>query len=176
MTLPLGGETPLVRALHGNGKLAAKDGALTNVDLISKVQLFTGILGLPQDQRSGATTFKTLESDFVLGGGIADIKRLFLLSPLMEASGGGKMTLTSPSLEVSLEVALAPSVSARASGAKAAAFFKDGQGRIVVPLKITGPVKGPSVNLDSEKLIRKGTRQLFEKGPGQLFERLFKPR
>ncbi len=47
-----------------------------------------------------------------------------------------------------------------------ATFFKDNQERIVVPLKITGPVKRPSVSLDRRKVIKKGV--------GQLFERFFK--
>ena len=166
LSLSLGGEAPLTRTMRGNGNVTVKDGELTNVDLISKVQQITGLLGFPQDQRRGATTFKILETDFTLGGGIADIQRLFLDSPTMEARGSGKMTLASPSLDLSIEVALAPALSARAGSGRAATFFKDNQGRIVVPLKITGPVNSPSVTPDTGKLIRKGT--------GQLFERLFR--
>jgi len=118
---------------------------------------------LPKEEGSGATTFKTLEAEFGLGGGIAEIQRLFLSSPLMEATGGGKMSLPSPSLDVGIEVALAPELSARAGSGKAIAFFKDSQGRIVVPLKIRGPIREPSVSLDSSKLIKKGIGQFFER-------------
>lgn len=176
LTLPLGGEAPLTQTMRGNGNVTVKDGVLTNVDLVSKIQQITGFIGLPQDQRTGATTFKSLETDFTLGGGIADIKRIYLDSPTMEAQGGGKMTLSSPSLDLGIDVALSPQASARAGSGRAATFFKDSQGRIVVPLKVRGPVKGPSVNLDNEKLIKKGTDQLLEKGKGQLFERLFRRR
>jgi AsmA protein len=168
LNIPLGGETPTTQSLSGNGKLAAKDGVLTNVDLIEKIQQITGLIGVPEEQRSGATTFKTFETEFTLGSGIADVQRLFLASPLMEAQGSGRMTLASPTLDLRIEVALSPEISARAGSGRAAPFFKDDQGRIVVPLRIKGPVKRPSVNPDSEKLIKKGI--------GQLFERFFKRR
>jgi AsmA protein len=163
LNIPLGGETPLPQSLRGNGKLAAKDGALTNVDLVEKIQQITGLLGVSEEQTGGATTFKTLETEFTLGSGTANFERLFLASPVMEARGSGKMTLASPSLDLRIEVALAAEISARAGSAKAATFFKDDQGRIVVPLRIKGPVKRPSVSPDSEKLIRKGMGQLFER-------------
>lgn len=168
LSLPLAGEAPMTNALSGNGKIVARDGKWTNVDLISKIQLLTGLIGLPKEQSSGATTFKTLETDFKLGGGIAEIQRLFLSSPLMEAVGGGKIALAAPSLDLGIEAALAPDLSARAGSGKSATFFKDSQGRIVVPLRITGPVHGPSVSLDSSKVMKKGL--------GQLFERFFKSR
>jgi AsmA protein len=176
LSLALGGDAPLTQSLRGNGKLAAKDGVLTNVDLIEKIQQITGLIGVPKEQRSGATTFKTLETEFTLASGIADIQKLFLVSPMMEAQGGGKITLASQSLDLRIEVALSPEISARAGKGKAATFFKDQQGRVVVPLRITGPAKGPSVNPDSEKLIKKGMGQLLEKGKGSFFERLFKKR
>jgi len=166
LSLPLGGDAPMSHNLSGSGKLIAKDGKLTGVDLVSKIQLLTGLIGLPKEQSSGATTFKTLEAEFRLGGGIGDIQRLFLSSPLMEAVGGGKMSLAAPSLDLGIEVALAPDVSARVGGGKAVTFFKDSQGRIVVPLKITGPISAPSVSLDTSKVIKKGI--------GQFFERFFK--
>lgn len=159
----LGGEAPLVRTLRGNGNIAVKDGALTNVDLISKIKEITGLIGLPAEQRQGATTFKNLETDFTLGQGVADLKRIYLDSPAMEGNGSGKMTLASPSLDLSLEVALSPHISARAGSGKAATFLKDSRGRIVVPLKIKGPVQKPSVSIDSGKAVQKGVDRLFER-------------
>jgi AsmA protein len=174
LALTLGGEAPPARALVGNGQLTAKDGALTNVDLISKVQTITGLIGLPADQRSGATTFKTLEAEFTVGGGTAEFKRLFLNGPVMEALGGGKMALESTALDIALDVALSAEASARTGSGNAATFFKDERGRTVVPLKMTGPVKSPSVKPDAEKLARKGFGRFLEQKKGELFERFFK--
>jgi AsmA protein len=170
----LNGKVPVSQSLQGNGTMAAKDGELTNVDLLSRIRLITGLIGIPDDQSRGATTFKSLESDFTLGGGMAQFQRLWLVNPLLEARGRGNMTLASPSLDLSIEVALSPEVSARAGGGQAATFFKDDKGRIVVPLRIRGPANKPSVDLDKEALVRKGVGRFLERGKGEILERLFK--
>jgi AsmA protein len=176
LSVPSGGDSP-VRTMRGNGRLAAQDGELTNVDLVQKIEQITGLIGMSKEQRGGATTFKTLETEFGIAGGIADFKRIHLVSPVMEAQGGGKMNLEPQTLDLAIEAALAPDVSARAGSGKATTFFKDKQGRIVVPLKVTGPAKGPSVNVDSQKLVTKGLGQMLEeKGKGSPLEGLFKRR
>ena len=89
--LPLGGGRVSQR-LQGNGKLVARDGELTNVNLIKKIQRVTGMIGLTPDQQREATTFKTMEGDFTIGGGVADFSRLYLVNPQMEVTGNGTMT------------------------------------------------------------------------------------
>ena len=174
LSVPSGGDSP-VRNMRGNGRLAAQDGELTNVDLVQKIEQITGLIGMSKEQRGGATTFKTLETEFGIAGGIADFKRIHLLSPVMEAEGGGKMNLEPQTLDIAIEAALAPEVSARAGSGKAQTFLKDKQGRIVVPLKVTGPAKGPSVNVDSQKLVTKGLGQMLEeRSKGTPLEQLFK--
>jgi AsmA protein len=176
LTAPLGGgDGSLVRKAHGNGRLGAKDGELTNVDLVKKIEQITGVIGMSKQERSGATTFKRLETEFTLAGGVAEIKRIYLRSPVMEAQGNGKINLEPPTLDLALETALAAEVSARVGSGKTTTFSKDSQGRLVVPLKITGPVKSPSVNLDSAKLMKKGLGQMLEeRGKGSVFDQLFK--
>jgi hypothetical protein len=174
LSVPSGSDSP-VRSMRGNGRLAAQDGELTNVDLVQKIEQITGLIGMSKEQRGGATTFKTLETEFGIAGGIADFKRIHLLSAVMEAEGGGKMNLEPQTLDIAIEAALAPEVSARAGSGKAQTFLKDKQGRIVVPLKVTGPAKGPSVNLDSQKLVTKGLGQMLEeRSKGTPLEQLFK--
>jgi hypothetical protein len=46
----------------------------------------------------------------------------------------------------------------------------------VVPLKVTGPVENPSVNLHAEKLVEAGLPQNAEKGFSSFFKRLFRSR
>ena len=176
LSVPLGGEAPFAQNIRGGGQLAAKDGELTNVDLVKKIEEITGLIGMSKEQRAGATTFKTFETDFTVASGNAEFKRIYLQSPVMEAQGSGKINLELPKLDLRLETALAPDASARVGRGKAATFFKDNRGRIVVPLKITGPVKSPSVNVDSEKLMKKGLGQMLEKGKGNIFEQLFRRR
>ncbi|HTN71113.1 MAG TPA: AsmA family protein [Methylomirabilota bacterium] len=173
--LPLGSGSA-ARRLQGDGKLVAKNGELTNIDFIKKVQRVTGLIGLSKEQGREATTFKTLQADFVVGDGVADFKRIYMINPEMEVNGGGTMTLEQPMLNMALETALSAPALARTVRGRTAAFFKDGQGRMVVPLKITGPADNPIVDLDGEKLAQKGLTQSMEKGIGSLFKQLFRRR
>jgi len=174
--LPLGGGPTPLRRLQGNGNLIARDGELTNVDLINKVQRVTGLIGLSQIERRQATTFKTLEAEFIFADGLADFKRIYMINPQIEANGNGTMTLQRPSLNVAIETVLSAQASARAGKGKAATFFKDSQGRLVVPLKITGPVESPSVDLDSSKMLQRGSGEMMEKGLGSFLKQLFRKR
>ena len=175
MRLPPGGGS-VSKRLQGNGKLVARDGELTNVDLINKIERVTGMIGLSKDERRQATTFKTLEADFILGGGYAEFRRLYLINPQMEVSGNGTMTLEQPTLDLALSTALSPQASARTTRAKISTFFRDKQGRVVVPLKVSGPVENPSVNLNAGKLVEAGLPQNAEKGFSAFFKRLFRSR
>jgi uncharacterized protein involved in outer membrane biogenesis len=176
LKLPLGGGVSAARRLQGNGNLVARNGELTNVDLINKVQRVTGLIGLSRDERRQATTFKTLEAAFVVADGFADFKRIYLINPQIEVNGSGTMTLERPSLNIAMEAVLSAQASARAGKGKPATFFKDSQGRIVLPLKITGSVESPSVDLDSSKVLQRGSGQVVEKGFGTFFKQLFRNR
>jgi len=171
--LPLGGGRVSQR-LQGNGKLVARDGELTNVNLIKKIQRVTGMIGLTPDQQREATSFKTMEGDFTIGGGVADFSRLYLVNPQMEVTGNGTMTIEQPRLDIQLSTTLSPQASARTGRGRSATFLKDGQGRIVVPLKVTGPVENPSVNLNAEKLGESGLPKTLEKGFSSFFKNLFR--
>ena len=162
--LPLGGGAERSAPPAGQWQSSCRDGELTNVDLINKVQRVTGLIGLSQIERRQATTFKTLEAAFVVADGFADFKRIYMINPQIEVNGSGTMTLQRPSLNIAIETVLSAQASARAGKGKTATFFKDSQGRIVVPLKITGPVESPSVDLDSSKMLQRGSGQVDGKG------------
>ena len=173
LRLPLGGGSVSKRLL-GEGKLVARDGELTNVDLIKKIQRITGMIGLSKDARREATTFQKLEADFVLGGGYAQFSRIYLVNPQLEVTGDGTMTLERPTLDMAISTALSPQASGRASRARAASFFQDKQGRIVVPLKVSGRLENPSVELNGAKLVGAGLPASAEKTFGSFFKQLFR--
>jgi len=173
--VPLGGGRVSQR-LQGNGKLVAHDGELTNVNLIKKVQRVAGMTGLTPDQQREVTRFKSMEGDFTIGNGIADFSRLYLVNSQMEVTGNGTMTLEKPTLDILLNTILSPQASARTGRGRSATFFKDKQGRIVVPLRVTGPVENPSVNLNTEKLGETGLPKTLEKGFSSFFKNLFRGR
>jgi AsmA protein len=175
LRLPFG-SGPASKRLQGTAKLITRDGELTNVDLANKIQRVTGMIGLSRDERRQATTFKTLEADVIIGGGYAEFTRLYLINPQLEVNGSGTMTLEQPTLDMTLDTALSQQASARAAAARAATFFKDRQGRVVVPLKVTGPVENPAVNLNTEKLAGSALPQKVEKNFSTFFKQLFRSR
>jgi AsmA protein len=170
--LPMGGGS-VARRLQGNGRVAVRDGALTNVDLIKKAQKVTGMIGLSKEQGREATTFKTLETDFTVRAGMADFKRIYLVNRQFEANGAGTMTLEEQALNLAVETVLSAQTSARPGATRTAAFFKDGRNRIVVPLRITGRIADPTVNLDTDKLAQKGMSRSLEKSLGSFFKQKF---
>ena len=175
LRLPLGGGA-VSRRLQGNGRLVARDGELTNVDLTRKIQRVTGMIGLSKDERRQATTFQTMEAEFSVGGGYADFSRLYLINPQMEVTGKGTMTIDQPALNITLQTTLSSQASARAGRGRATTFLKDSQGRIVVPLRVTGPVENPAVNLNSEKLAETALPKAVEKNFSSFFKGLFRGR
>jgi uncharacterized protein involved in outer membrane biogenesis len=170
--LPLGSGA-VTQRLQGDGNLIAHNGELNNVDLIAKIQKVTGMIGLSKQQRQEMTTFKSLEGDFTIGAGRADFKRLYLVNPQMEVNGRGTVTLSQPVLDMRLDAALASAALARSGGSKTIAFLKDSRGRVVVPLKITGRLENPAVNLDSEKALARGVAGDVEKGLGSFLKNFF---
>lgn len=171
--LPLAGGSVSKRLL-GDGKLVARDGELTNLDLVKKIQRVTGMIGLSKDQRREATTFQKLEADFILGGGYAEFTRIYLVNPQLEVTGDGTMTLEQPTLDMAISTALSPQASGRTG--RSAKFFKDKQGRIVVPLKVFGRVENPSVELNGAKLVEAGLPVSREKNFSSYFRQLFRNR
>ena len=170
----LSGGGSMTRRLQGNGKVAVRDGALTNADLIKKAQQVTGMIGLSKEQGRQATTFKTLETEFTVADGLANFKRIHMVNPQLEADGSGTMTLDEPVLNLAIETVLSAQASARSRTARAATFFRDSRNRVVVPLKITGRVGHPAVNLDAEKLAQKGMGRSLEKNLDSLLKQKFR--
>jgi AsmA protein len=167
---------PVSQRLQGNGRLVARDGELTNVDLIKKIERVTGLIGLSTKERRQATTFKTMEAEFIIRGGYAEFTRLYLVNPQMEVTGDGTMTLERPALNLALNTALSQEASIRAGRGRITSFFKDKAGRVVVPLKVIGPVENPTVDLNAGKLAEIGLPQNAEKGFSSFFKRLFRGR
>ena len=173
--LPIGAGS-VSKRLQGNGKLVARDGALTNVNLIKKIERVTGLIGLSKDQQRQATTFKKMEADFILSAGYADFKRLYIINPQIEVTGDGTMTIEQPTLNIALRTALSQQASSRVGRGRLSSFLKDGNGRIVVPLKVIGPVENPVVDVNTRKLAETGLPPGAEKGFSSFFQRLFRAR
>lgn len=175
LRLPLGAGRVSQR-LEGSGQMVARDGELTNANLIKRVHRVTAMIGLSPERQREATTFKTMEGNFTIDDGVVDFTRLYLINPQLEVNGGGTMTLDKPFLNLALTTTLTQQTSARAGRGRGAAALKDSKGRMVVPLKVTGPVGNPTVELNAGKLTDIGVPKNLEKGLTAFFKDLFRKR
>jgi hypothetical protein len=162
--------------MQGDGKLLARDGALTNADLIKNIQRLTNLIGLSKAQAREATTFKTLEAAFTVENGLVVFERVHLVNPQLEVAGGGTMTVEKPKLHMALETTLSAQASARAGANRNSAMFKDRAGRIVVPVIVSGPLDNPSVNLDPEKIAQRGIPRSKSESLGSFFSQFLRRR
>jgi hypothetical protein len=174
LRLKSAGGADLIKQLQGNGKLSAREGELTHVDLIKKVQRATGAIGFSEHQRREATTFRTLDTEFTLGNGVVDFQRIYLANPHLELNGGGTMTLGRQALNIGMDATLSPQASSKASRGRASRLFKNPRGQLVVPLTVTGLAENPAVDLDSGKLARRGATRSMERSLGTFFRQLFR--
>jgi AsmA-like C-terminal region len=174
LRLPVGGGSDVIQQLRGNGKLSAREGELTNADLIKKIQRATSVIGFSQHQRREATTFKTLETEFTLGNGVVDFKRIYMANPQLELNGGGTMTLGRQALNIDMDATLSPQASTKAGRGRTGEFFKNQRGQLVVPLTVTGHAENPAVNIDSEKLAQRGATRSMEKNLATFFRQIFR--
>jgi uncharacterized protein involved in outer membrane biogenesis len=168
------GRGSLSRRLEGSGSLAARDGELTNPNLVARIQRVSATIGLSKAQGREATTFKTLQAIFTVHNGVVDFSRLYWVNPQMEANGTGTMTLEQPAVNLAIETTLSRQLAMRAPTAKAVNLFRDSQGRVVVPLRLSGPLESPAVNLDSDKIVQKGLTGSQEKNFSALVKQLFR--
>jgi AsmA protein len=163
-----------LRHLQGSGTLTARDGELTNAELVKRIQRATAAMGLTKAQGREATKFKTLEADFTVSNGLAEFSRIRCINPQVEVNGTGTMTLEHPKLDLAVETTLSRQLAARAPKARSVSVLKDSQGRIIVPLKVSGPVESPMVNLDSERIVEKGMTGPQERSFSALVKQLFR--
>jgi hypothetical protein len=174
LRLGSGAGTELIKQVQGNGKLSAREGELTNLDLIKKIQRATGAIGFSAQQRREATTFKTLDTEFILSDGVVEFKRIYLVNPQVELKGGGTMTLARQALNIGMDATLSPQASSKASRGRTSQLFKNQRGQLVVPLTVTGNAQNPTVDLDSGKLAQRGATRSMEKSLGNFFRQLFR--
>jgi hypothetical protein len=156
LAAPLAADQPLLGRLGGSGRLSARDGALTHVDLVRQIEQTAGSAPIGK-QPSGATTFTLATIDFTLGGGLVELNRIGLESPIMDARGRGRLFLATQTIAMTLQAALTPAVAARLASVRRPPFASDARGRMMVPLRISGPIAHPAVNIDAPKAIARCT-------------------
>ncbi len=120
----------ILRSLRGSAKLAIGKGELVGFDLLGM------ILRLDPNYRGqeNKTIFDRVTADFAIRRGVASTDDFRLLGPLVDVAGKGTIDLAGQSLDMVLTATrLDPATGAARAGA------------LKVPVRITGPWRGPAV-------------------------------
>jgi AsmA protein len=151
----------LTNALEGTSHVAVKDGKIEGVNLLQEAVSILNVAGISLDNAK-ATAFSTIETDLAIKQGMINVQRLLMDSHDFQATGGGTIGFDQ-TLNLTLNLNLSQDLSQKIASASPVAKFAMKEGRLSLPLIITGTVQAPSYGLDSKALTGKAQEQVKEK-------------
>ena len=151
----------LTKALEGPGHLEVKDGKIEGVNLTGEALALLKVAGVSLDQAK-ATAFSTLETDFMIKQGILTLQKLLADSHDFQATGNGTVGFDQK-LNLAVNLNLSQALSQKISGSTPVAKVAMKEGRLRLPLLITGTLQNPSYGLDAKAFTGKVQEQLQEK-------------
>lgn len=151
----------LTSTLAGTGRVAVRDGKIQGINVVREVATLLNVVGISPDNVN-ATLFSTIETDLAVQSGIITVQRFLMDSHDFQATGGGKAGFDhSLNLQLNLNLSQALSQKLVSSVPVVKAVLKEG--RLSLPLKITGTLEAPAYQLDSKVLTGKVQEQVEEK-------------
>ena len=166
----------LTKSLEGTSHVAVKDGKIEGVNLLQEAVSILKVAGISLDHAQ-ATAFSTIETDLAIKQGIINVQHLLMDSHDFQATGGGTIGFDQ-TLNLTLHLNLSQDLSQKIAGASPITKLAMKEGRLSLPLIITGTVQAPSYGLDSKALTGKIQEQVKEKvkeALGDLFKGSTKP-
>ena len=151
----------LTKTLEGTSHVAVKDGKIEGVNLLQEAISILKVAGISLDNAK-ATAFSTIETDLAIKEGIINVQRLLIDSHDFQATGNGTVGFDQ-TLHLTVTLNLSQALSQKIIGLSPAARLAFAEGRLNVPLLITGTVQAPSYGLDSKALTGKVQERLKEK-------------
>ncbi|HEX2056352.1 MAG TPA: AsmA family protein [Nitrospiraceae bacterium] len=151
----------LTKTLEGTGNLALRNGVLRGPNLLQEVAALLKVAGLSPDEIK-TTVFSVIESDFVVREGVVTVRRFLMESRDFQAAGNGTIGFDH-TVRLRMNMNLSPSLSRRIAGASPIAQLALSEGRLSVPLLITGTIQSPSYGLDTKVFSGKVQEQAKRK-------------
>jgi len=162
------------QSLLGNGTVGITSGKLLGLPLLEKLSAFTNLTELRE------VNFNNWTNAFSIANGRLAVKDLKVSSSAADFIVGGSQGLDG-SMEYDLTVRLPAAVSDRISlggmGGQLVELFKDKEGRINLPLNISGTSASPVVRLDAkaqEEAAKRALQQKIDESKNKLGEDLKK--
>jgi uncharacterized protein involved in outer membrane biogenesis len=151
----------LTKALEGPGHVEIKEGRIEGVNLTGEALALLKVAGISLDQAK-ATAFSTLETDFMIKQGIVQVQKLLADSHDFQATGNGTVGFDQ-TLKLLVNLNLSQAMTQKIAGSSPVAKVAMKDGRLRLPLVITGTVQQPSYGLDAKAFTGKVQEQLQEK-------------
>jgi AsmA protein len=140
-------ERQIIETLSGKADFVFVDGAIVGVNIAQAIR------GLQQGRFSGferttsqKTDFSELVAAFTIQNGVAQVRDMRLLSPLLRVTGTGTATLPKRQIDLTLKPKLVASLSGQGG-------TLDLSG-IEVPVKLSGPWDNPKVSADLDAVLK----------------------
>jgi AsmA protein len=151
----------LTRSLEGTGHVAVKDGKIEGVNLLQEAISILKVVGISLDN-ANATAFSTIETDLAIKQGTIHVQRLLMDSHDFQATGGGTIGFDQ-TLNLTVNLNLSQDLSQKFARSSPAAKLAMKEGRLSLPLVITGTAQAPSYGLDMKGLTGKVQEQMQKK-------------
>jgi AsmA protein len=151
----------LTKALEGTGHMAVKDGKIEGVNLLQEVVSALKVAGISLDDAK-ATAFSTIETDLAIKQGVINVQRLLMDSHDFQATGGGTIGFDQL-LNLVVNLNLSQEVSQKIAAASPVVKVALKDGRLSLPLTITGTAQVPSYGVDVKGLTAKVQEQVKKK-------------
>ena len=166
----------LTKALEGTSHVAVKDGKIEGVNLLQEAISILKVAGISLDNAK-ATAFSTIETDLAIKQGIIHVQRLLMDSHDFQATGGGTIGFDQR-LNLTVNLKLSQDVSQKIANASPIAKLAMKEGRLSLPLMITGTAQAPSYGLNMKGLtgrVQEQVRKNVEDAVGGLLKGTTKP-
>jgi len=172
----------MAKSLAGNGAIAISDGQFASFDLMKQVEVLGKSFNLPTG--GAGTAFRSLKTNLLFERGRMRTDTLQIVMDDLQVSGNGAIQFgQAPAVDYELLARLSPELTKRVmtqSGGGSGAglgkllpgiekvssafgnFFLD-QNAMVLPIRMTGPIKQPSFSLNSAFLEKQLKARLTER-------------
>ncbi len=154
----------IVKNLNGTSHLSFSNGTLEGADLGYLIDSAYALVNRETMSATNTdkTSFGTLTATAVIHDGVVSNNDLLLSSPRFDTKGNGTINLVSQTIDYSLQAAL------KQNQVRTVKNFSG----FTIPIRITGPLAGPSVRVDSSELVKIAAQQQIEKHKEQIQQKV----
>jgi AsmA protein len=151
----------LTKSLEGTGHMVVKDGKIEGVNLLQEAISILKVVDISLENAK-ATVFSTIETDIAINQGTIYIQRLLMDSHDFQATGGGTIGFDQ-TLSLVVNLNLSQDLSQKIARSSPVARLAMKEGRLSLPLIVTGTTQAPSYGLDMKGLTGRAQEQAQKK-------------